>query len=110
MRRRGGFLFLAFCLVGALAATSADARAHRRHKRHPAASHASLFHAIAVVEPGDPRDPDCDRGYPYSGSARYFTGLTELRHTEPLALLLGEHVARPCAAPALASEPLDARF
>ncbi|HXY58142.1 MAG TPA: hypothetical protein VEH76_06140 [Methylocystis sp.] len=38
----------------------------------------------------------CDLGYPYSGSAPYFGGLTALRTSGPLSLLLGEHVARPC--------------
>ncbi len=41
-------------------------------------------------------NPGCDLGYPYSGSGRYFTGLTELRHTGLLGALLGEHVYRPC--------------
>lgn len=38
----------------------------------------------------------CDLGYRYSGSAGYFTGLTALRTSGPLSLLLGRHVARPC--------------
>jgi len=38
----------------------------------------------------------CDLGYPYSGSARYFTGLTELRTSEPLSFFFGRHIARPC--------------
>jgi hypothetical protein len=38
----------------------------------------------------------CDLGYPYSGSAVYFTGLTELRTSEPFSFLFGRHVARPC--------------
>ncbi|HYA81526.1 MAG TPA: hypothetical protein VED87_11420 [Methylocystis sp.] len=38
----------------------------------------------------------CDLGYPYSGSAPYFGGLTALRTSGPLSLLLGEHIARPC--------------
>ncbi len=41
-------------------------------------------------------NPGCDLGYPYSGSSRYFYGLTELRHTGLLGALLGEHVYRPC--------------
>lgn len=41
-------------------------------------------------------NPNCDLGYPYSGSAPYFTGLTELRHTGPLGFFLGYHIARPC--------------
>jgi hypothetical protein len=40
--------------------------------------------------------PHCDLGYPYSGSSVYFTGLTELRTSEPLGALLGYHVQRPC--------------
>lgn len=43
-----------------------------------------------------PDNPHCDLGYPYSGSARYFEGLTALRTSEPLGFLLGYHVARPC--------------
>jgi len=35
-------------------------------------------------------------GYPYSGSSPYFSGLTELRHSEPLGALFGYHVYRPC--------------
>lgn len=46
-------------------------------------------------------DPWCDAGYPYSGSARYFTGLTALRHTGFAGALLGEHVYRPCPPPSL---------
>lgn len=38
----------------------------------------------------------CDLGYPYSGSAVYFTGLTALRTSEPLSFLFGRHIARPC--------------
>jgi hypothetical protein len=41
-------------------------------------------------------NPHCDLGYPYSGSSVYFTGLTELRTSEPLGALLGYHVQRPC--------------
>lgn len=41
-------------------------------------------------------DPNCDLGYPYSGSAAYFNGLTELRHSGPLGFFLGYHVRRPC--------------
>jgi len=41
-------------------------------------------------------NPHCDLGYPYSGSSVYFTGLTELRTSEPLGDLLGYHVQRPC--------------
>ncbi len=44
-------------------------------------------------------NPYCDLGYPTSGSARYFLGLTALRTTGPLSLLLGEHVQRPCPPP-----------
>jgi len=40
--------------------------------------------------------PHCDLGYPYSGSSVYFTGLTELRTSEPLGALFGYHVQRPC--------------
>lgn len=50
----------------------------------------------ALVAPPPAPGPDCDYGYPYSGSARYFGGLTELRHSGPLGLLLGTHVQRPC--------------
>jgi len=47
--------------------------------------------------PGDPNDPNCDRGYPYSGSAAFFRGgLTELRHSEPLGFFFGYHIDRPC--------------
>ena len=49
--------------------------------------------AAAAVPSGD---PDCDLGYPYSGSAAYFNGLTELRHSGPLGFFLGYHVRRPC--------------
>jgi len=39
----------------------------------------------------------CDFGYPYSGSAPYFSsGLTPLRTSEPLSFLFGRHIARPC--------------
>jgi hypothetical protein len=41
-------------------------------------------------------NPHCDLGYPYSGSSVYFTGLTELRTSEPLGALLGYHIQRPC--------------
>jgi hypothetical protein len=41
-------------------------------------------------------NPNCDQGYPYSGSSPYFSGLTELRHSEPLGALFGYHVYRPC--------------
>lgn len=41
-------------------------------------------------------DPACDYGYPYSGSGAYFTGLTALRHSEPLGYLLGFHRRWPC--------------
>ncbi len=40
--------------------------------------------------------PHCDHGYPYSGSSVYFTGLTELRTSEPLGALFGYHIQRPC--------------
>ena len=49
--------------------------------------------AAAAVPSGD---PDCDLGYPYSGSAAYFNGLTELRHSGPLGFFLGYHIRRPC--------------
>ena len=41
-------------------------------------------------------NPHCDLGYPYSGSSVYFTGLTELRTSEPLGALFGYHIQRPC--------------
>ncbi len=42
-------------------------------------------------------DPNCDYGYPYSGSGRYFAEpLTDLRHSEPLGALLGYHLRYPC--------------
>ena len=50
----------------------------------------------ALVAPPPVPGPSCDYGYPYSGSARFFTGLTELRHSGPLGLLLGTHIQRPC--------------
>jgi uncharacterized protein YraI len=50
--------------------------------------------AAAVVDRRD--DAGCDYGYPYSGSGRYFTGLTELRHTGPLGFFLGYHRRWPC--------------
>jgi len=43
-----------------------------------------------------PYNPGCDLGYPYSGSARYFDGLTALRTSEPLGFIFGRHVSRPC--------------
>jgi hypothetical protein len=43
-----------------------------------------------------PWNPWCDQGYPYSGSARYFEGLTELRTSTPLGFFFGDHVRRPC--------------
>lgn len=43
-----------------------------------------------------PYNPGCDLGYPYSGSARYFDGLTAMRTSGPLGFFLGYHVARPC--------------
>jgi hypothetical protein len=43
-----------------------------------------------------PYNPHCDLGYPYSGSSRYFDGLTELRTSEPLGALFGYHIRRPC--------------
>ena len=49
-----------------------------------------------LVAPPPAPGPSCDYGYPYSGSARYFTGLTEIRHGGPLGLLLGTHIQRPC--------------
>ncbi len=42
------------------------------------------------------RDRHCGPAYPYSGSNVYFTGLTELRTSEPLGALFGYHVQRPC--------------
>lgn len=50
----------------------------------------------AQVAPSPLPGPSCDYGYPYSGSARFFEGLTELRHGGPLGLLLGTHIQRPC--------------
>jgi hypothetical protein len=94
----------ALSLAGLLLAGAADARP-KKARRHTTA----ITHEIATVLPGDASDPGCDRGYPYSGSARYFTGLTELRHSGPLALLLGEHVARPCDAP-VAGAPVDSLY
>jgi hypothetical protein len=41
-------------------------------------------------------DPHCDLGYPYSGGGVFFTGLTELRTSEPLGALFGYHIRRPC--------------
>jgi hypothetical protein len=41
-------------------------------------------------------NPHCDLGYPYSGSSVYFSGLTELRTSEPLGALFGYHIQRPC--------------
>jgi len=41
-------------------------------------------------------NPHCDLGYPYSGSSVYFSGLTELRASEPLGALFGYHIQRPC--------------
>jgi uncharacterized protein YraI len=49
--------------------------------------------AAAAVPSGD---SNCDLGYPYSGSAAYFNGLTELRHSGPLGFFLGWHIRRPC--------------
>lgn len=44
-----------------------------------------------------PLDPNCDYGYPYSGSGQYFaTPLNNLRHSAPLGALLGYHVRYPC--------------
>lgn len=49
------------------------------------------------VKPPPPVDPNCDYGYPYSGSGQYFaTPLNTLRHSEPLGALLGYHVRWPC--------------
>jgi hypothetical protein len=45
---------------------------------------------------GHEPNPNCDLGYPYSGSSVYFTGLTELRHSGLLGALLGYHISRPC--------------
>ncbi len=42
------------------------------------------------------RNPNCDLGYPYSGSSAYFGGLTELRTSGPLGALFGYHISRPC--------------
>jgi len=60
--------------------------------------------AAGGATPYDPAaNPGCDLGYPYSGSARYFTGLNELRHSGPLGFFLGYHVARPCGVDPAAS-------
>ena len=43
-----------------------------------------------------PFNPWCTKGYPYSGSERYFQqGLTPVR-TGPLGFLFGYHVSDPC--------------
>jgi len=57
-----------------------------------------------VIVPVDPpqvvylqsADRRCDYGYPYSGSDAYFTGLVELRTSEPLGALFGYHRRWPC--------------
>jgi hypothetical protein len=96
--RTGLAVALAVALAAAFAASPAEARHKARHKKPVVATR-----PIATVPPGDPNDPTCDLGYPYSGSAPYFwTPTTFLRHTGPLALLLGEHVERPCNEPGAA--------
>lgn len=58
--------------------------------------------ADLVGPPAPPRlpppvDPNCDYGYPYSGSGQYFaTPLNSIRHGQLFGALLGYHVRYPC--------------
>ncbi|QGM44782.1 SH3 domain-containing protein [Methylocystis heyeri] len=55
----------------------------------------SALARLAPYSANEP-NPNCDLGYPYSGSSVYFTGLTALRTEGPLAALFGRHISRPC--------------
>lgn len=57
--------------------------------------------ALASVDPpavyyDQSADRTCGYGYPYSGSGLNFTGLAELRTSEPLGALFGYHRRWPC--------------